>query len=665
MRFAEHDADGNESLDFEEFLAMQPESIRRLYSSDDIREWFDAADENGSGDLSANEFFKWSMSNAAQKYGSTTLQQIFHKFDADGTGELDAIEFSKAASAMGFGAAAYDLFKDLDTDGTGTVSYAELLNSLKHQAPPSRPARQLLTTMMWSYDAGVREEVKPIDTSKWSFRGRDVATVRSELQRHLNQGSWHVADLLRIFNLDLDGMPRIDDVQFSTTMRRIGYNGAQQVLDDVFKHIDADGSGFVTFHEFYEFVRGKRHSLDPRTRIDRLLEGGLRLEPPEGVQLDEIAWDVEVLRVMLMQMIDRCRISPPELLLVWTRGIGKRTRHSFVPPGSNKAAPTTSHITRVRVNGGFSTILTGSVDAERSGKRGLNRNDFMNVIFSSFFVSDDPAIADLWVNQVMSVADEAFTTMLGLVRGENFFTEIGILHLERFLGATSPPIAPDYAFPLKTKVQLREQEARRELGKMIIQQMTLQEEAQAARQKLLQQMGAGGRRRDRQGVPNLSASQPRMARRKIDHARLASLSAPRHPKTIPKEKPFPFPLIDGSPNASRLERVASAPLGEIQKTLNNSLWSIGPSSNEPFSQNSPIYADSSTSVATKPQLPALLTTHSSIRIQSSSPPRCRSPEDLRRVVYMRCISPNSRPRTSESKLRRHPPPASHWPAVRY
>lgn len=651
MRFAEYDANGDECLDFEEFLALQPKSVRTKYSSDEIKAWFDAADKNGSGDLSANEFFHWSMSNAAQKHGSASLEQVFRKFDTDGTGELDAIEFNKAATAMGFGAAAYDLFKDLDEDGSGTVSYMELMANLTHQAPVSVTTNKMLTSMMWCYDAGVKEEVKTIDTSRWAFRGRDVPTVRTELQRLLNQSGYHVSDLLKIFNLDLDGMPRIDDMQFCRTMRKIGYNGTQQVLDDVFKSMDMDGNNFVTFHEFYEFVRGKRHSLDPRTRMDRLLQGGMHLEPPEGIGLDSIAWDVEVLRVLLKEMIERCRISPPELMLAWTKG--RRVRHSFAASKPHSLPAATS---RVRVSGGFATVLAGNVAAERSGKRGLNRNDFVNTIFNQFFAVDDAVMADLWTNQVMSVTDEAFSTMLGLVRGENFFMEIGILHFDRFLGARSPPVPTDYQFPLKTKAQLCLQQARRELGMAIASQMAKREDEQIARQEHLDQMGTGGRRRDRQATPLVRAPRPRTARHKINLVRLAALSAPRNPKPLPKEEPFPFPMVHGSQKALNLERIASAPAVALRARLAEGeplMWSLGPSPNEPLT------AENATSQAPLTKVTAASST-------SGSPPRSRSPEDLRRVVYTRgLLPPAARPTTSVPNIRRHPPPASHWPAVRY
>ena len=74
---------GNQKLDFEEFLAMQPRRVREAYSSDSIEKWFQAADTNGDGTLSINEFFRWSLTNSAKKYGAEALQTIFEKYDQD------------------------------------------------------------------------------------------------------------------------------------------------------------------------------------------------------------------------------------------------------------------------------------------------------------------------------------------------------------------------------------------------------------------------------------------------------------------------------------------------------------------------------------------------------------------------------------------------------
>ena len=45
----EADVDGNQLLDFDEFLALQPAEVRDKHSVESIREWFDTADADGSG----------------------------------------------------------------------------------------------------------------------------------------------------------------------------------------------------------------------------------------------------------------------------------------------------------------------------------------------------------------------------------------------------------------------------------------------------------------------------------------------------------------------------------------------------------------------------------------------------------------------------------------
>ena len=96
--FAEVDLDGNQRLDFEEFLAMQPGCIRDQYSVEQIQTWFNSADLNGDGTLSVEEFFAWSLSNAVQSHGRFSLQLAFEQYDKDGGGYLDAFEFGKACT---------------------------------------------------------------------------------------------------------------------------------------------------------------------------------------------------------------------------------------------------------------------------------------------------------------------------------------------------------------------------------------------------------------------------------------------------------------------------------------------------------------------------------------------------------------------------------------
>ena len=110
----------------------------------------------------------------------------------------------------------------------------------------------------------------------------------------------------------------IDDVEFMTAMRnQFGYRGSKSVLDSVFQSLDLDGSGFIGFDEVFEFVRGRRHSLDERNKRMRTLT----LEPPKGAQytLDEIKWDVDTLRIMLNLALDRANAGPNDLFQAWDK----------------------------------------------------------------------------------------------------------------------------------------------------------------------------------------------------------------------------------------------------------------------------------------------------------------------------------------------------------
>lgn len=77
------------------------------------------------------------------------------------------------------------------------------------------------------------------------------------------------------------------------------YRGSAHIVFDVFRTLDTDGSGQIGFDELFEFVHGKRHSLDTRSQ-----RGHRRLlEPPPGLTLDTMIWDVETLRTLLQQVI--------------------------------------------------------------------------------------------------------------------------------------------------------------------------------------------------------------------------------------------------------------------------------------------------------------------------------------------------------------------------
>ena len=55
--FMQYDQDQNQSLDFNEFMAMMAPEIRQKHSVAEIQSWFNAIDKDNNGTVSPNEFF--------------------------------------------------------------------------------------------------------------------------------------------------------------------------------------------------------------------------------------------------------------------------------------------------------------------------------------------------------------------------------------------------------------------------------------------------------------------------------------------------------------------------------------------------------------------------------------------------------------------------------
>lgn len=106
--FFEADVDGNEQLDFEEFMNAIPAELKKSMAIEQIRDLFESTDADGSGSISMDEFFLWTMSVVAHHTGSG-IEAIFRSYDATGEGMLDPAEFAAACEDLGFGAMAPNL----------------------------------------------------------------------------------------------------------------------------------------------------------------------------------------------------------------------------------------------------------------------------------------------------------------------------------------------------------------------------------------------------------------------------------------------------------------------------------------------------------------------------------------------------------------------------
>jgi len=153
--------------------------------------------------------------------------------------------------------------------------------------------------------------------------------------------------------------------------------------------LDADSSGTVGFDDFFEFVRGRKHSLDSRWRsqpiaMELRVEVPSQHDPLTGEErrptLDELAWDSsmgpETLRALVKEMLERRHLGPTDLLKAWDTQPTSRTA---------------------------------------SEHHKLNRDEFCSHLAELFIRSEGAQcssddVFDLWENEVAAVANRAFTS---------------------------------------------------------------------------------------------------------------------------------------------------------------------------------------------------------------------------------------------------------------
>lgn len=333
--FAAFDTDGNARLDFEEFVAMQPACLHDMYSEDDMRAWYDEADDNGDGTLSINEFFQWSLTkSSAGGGGAAILEAAFKKYDPNGSGSLDIDEFKQMARDMGFGYMANEAFAVLDDDSSGYITFKELLASLMEKTPRNTETKKLLFGCIWAWGQEQASPKKrpPIDTSKWKIKGQDALTVREELRALLKGSGRHITELCPLFDEDNTGNLTIDDIEFMKVLKKWGFRGIPSILDDVFESINTSGTGTINYDEFFEFVRGHRHALDHRERNAIILQLHIDVPPGASFSLVDMAWDVEPsayesvesMRLLMQQMLLLNNCSPTDLMRAWDRSGDKQ-----------------------------------------------------------------------------------------------------------------------------------------------------------------------------------------------------------------------------------------------------------------------------------------------------------------------------------------------------
>ena len=359
MRFAQADSSGDNCLDWEEFLGMQPSGVRKMHGDDQIREWFEAADEDGDGTVSINEFFTWTLHRQTVGGSDLKLRAIFAAHDKDGSRYLDAAEFQKLADEIGFGAVAQSMFREFDVDGSGSFEYTELLERLcRPDAAGDAQTKQFLMAMAWSQsekdaqnEGGV---VQQLDLASWNLDANHPKDLVRQLRACVKERGVSVADLLEAFNFgntlrvsEVKGIKveqeqyyDIDRAEFIKAMRtRFNYRGPLQTLRDAFQLLGGKDDGKIDPDELFQFVTGRANAmqmskLSPRSAADSLM--GMKLELPSndgegGARRPGAEWTVDELRRSIQEMCIKHKMAPHFLMAAWDAdGNGSLSRNELL-----------------------------------------------------------------------------------------------------------------------------------------------------------------------------------------------------------------------------------------------------------------------------------------------------------------------------------------------
>ena len=317
--FFEADVEGDKEVTFGEFTSrIVPTKMLASSSKEEIRELFDSIDTDKSGKISMNELFLWTLKYAQEETG-TGIESVFRRYDKMGRGALTITDFCTAAEELGFGAAAHDVFMELDPDGSGQVGYSEMRKELQHRSL-SPISKRFIRAM--AFDAAQR--AVEVDSTGWTLRPESKESIREQVLEKLKScAPARASDLYRAMSGGSNFI--LGRHNFHLAMSRIGMPTNQEALEkELYDEIDGDGSGIIGDSEFFAWLAG---GASRRARARKLtLRTGLIANAPKWTG----EWDANHLRRTLQLALIRAAIAPIDLIRAYAGDDASFSKQEFL-----------------------------------------------------------------------------------------------------------------------------------------------------------------------------------------------------------------------------------------------------------------------------------------------------------------------------------------------
>jgi len=145
--FKEFDKDGSGTISTKELLPVL-RSMGQNPTEDEILNMVIEYDANGDGTIDFEEFIEMMTKKASDVDQTAEIREAFKIFDRDGNGFIDAKELKLVMTRMGqalTASEAEDFMREADTNGDGKLDYDEfariMSQSIKGESPPPRKKR--------------------------------------------------------------------------------------------------------------------------------------------------------------------------------------------------------------------------------------------------------------------------------------------------------------------------------------------------------------------------------------------------------------------------------------------------------------------------------------------------------------------------------------------
>jgi len=219
------------------------------------------------------------------------MKPAFVIFDIGSRGEVDIDVFRKAIMLMSDDVKedkVDKLFREADTDGSGTVDFEEFCLMIRALYPlPARNARVTKSDQATSttiLDPDISKRLHPLQKKKAGaiikamltdgFKEEAVNSVCRALffGWNLHDPAWKFA--WQVF--DQDGSGALDAVELKRALKLVGEGMlSENRLNEIFEEADTDGSGLIEFEEFVMLLRkmNPKPSAASLTRQGKLAQG--------------------------------------------------------------------------------------------------------------------------------------------------------------------------------------------------------------------------------------------------------------------------------------------------------------------------------------------------------------------------------------------------------